>query len=135
MNDGIPERFEVVPGVERFVIMIGPLYQKWDNDRLICGFRADVQHLNAGGLVHGGMLTTLADHTLSVFIARTVGAVCATISLNSDYLASARAGDWVQCTPTITRTTRSLIFARAQISASDRPVMSASGVWKRLGVD
>ena len=135
MDDGIPEGFEAVPGVERFVIMIGPLYQKWDNDRLVCGFRAAVQHLNAGGLVHGGMLGTLADHTMSVFVARTVGVPCATISLNSDYLASARAGDWVECRPTISRTTLSLVFARGEILAGQKTVVTASGVWKRLAAD
>ncbi len=135
MTDDIPRGFEPLAGEERFVIMIGPLFQRWAQGRLTCAFRAGPQHLNAGEIVHGGMLTTLADHTLAVQIARTVAAPCATVSLNSDYLAAARAGDWIECTAAISRATRSLIFARGQVSVGETPIMTASGVWKRIGMD
>ena len=51
------------------------------------------------------------------------------------YLAGARTGDWIECTGNITRETRSLIFIKGQLTIEGRIVMTASGVWKKLGAD
>ena len=53
-----------------------------------------------------------------------------TVSLNSDFLGAGRVGDWIEGSATITRTTRELIFARAELGSARHPILSVSGVWK-----
>ena len=60
---------------------------------------------------------------------------CATVTLNVDYLAGAKIGEWIECTGAITRETRSLIFIKGQLTINGQIVMTASGVWKKLGAD
>ncbi|MDP6872017.1 MAG: PaaI family thioesterase [Alphaproteobacteria bacterium] len=136
MSDDVPAGFEPAAGNEPFESFVGPLYEKRDDGGLTCGFRAAAHHGNRRGVVHGGMLFTFADHTLSSMVwERAAGTPCATITLNVDFLAGARAGDWIECTGAITRETRSLIFIKGQLTIDGEPVMTASGVWKKLGAD
>jgi acyl-coenzyme A thioesterase PaaI-like protein len=52
-----------------------------------------------------------------------------TISLNSDYLAPALLGTWLQCEPVLLRRTRTLVFAQGVCMADGKPVLRASGVF------
>lgn len=97
-------------------------------------FRADDGHLNANGTVHGGMLMTFADHVAGAAVFRAVEKrPCATVSLNSDFLSAAKAGDWIEGVAEVTRTTRTLVFVRARIWTEDRTILTATGIWKIFG--
>lgn len=136
MSAEIPAGFEAAAESESFESFVGPLYEKWDGEQYICGFRAAPHHGNRRGVVHGGMLFTFADHTLGNMVwARNGNKPCATVTLNVDYLAGARTGDWIECTGSITRETRSLIFIKGQLTIGGQIIMTASGVWKKLGAD
>ncbi|MDA1098352.1 MAG: PaaI family thioesterase [Proteobacteria bacterium] len=136
MSAEVPAGFETAAASETFESFVGPLYEKWDGEQYVCGFRAAPHHGNRRGVVHGGMLFTFADHTLGNMVwARCENRPCATVTLNVDYLAGARTGDWIECTGGITRETRSLIFIKGQLTIDGRIVMTASGVWKKLGAD
>jgi len=41
----------------------------------------------------------------------------------------------VVATGEVTKTTRSLVFVRGTVTTGDKLLMTASGVWKRLGAD
>ena len=136
MSAEVPAGFEAAAESETFESFVGPLYEKRVGEQYICGFRAAPHHGNRRGVVHGGMLFTFADHTLGNMVWERFGnKPCATITLNVDYLAGARTGDWIECTGTITRETRSLIFIKGQLTIDGQTVMTASGVWKKLGAD
>jgi len=97
-------------------------------------FRADDGHLNANGTVHGGMLMTFADHVAGAAVFRAVNKrPCATVTLNTDFLAAAKSGDWVEGVAEVTRTTRSLAFVRVKIWSEDRTILTATGIWKIFG--
>ena len=82
-----------------------------------------------------GMLMTFIDRTLGSLVWHAIdGRPCATVSLNTDFLAPARPGDWIECRGQVTRQTRALVFVRGELTTADRTLMTASGVWKKLGV-
>ena len=93
----------------------------------------DERHVNVGGVCHGGMLLSLADVAMgaSTFIAGG-GHPCATIQLDSHFLAAAKAGQRLIAVATQLRKVRELSFMQCEIWAEGRQVMRASGTWKYL---
>ncbi len=80
------------------------------------------------------MLVTLADHNLSRMVWAAVDLqMCTTISLNSDFVAGAQVGDWIEARGEITRLTRSLVFTRAKVTSGDGLLMTASGGLEAVG--
>lgn len=112
----------------------GPLFARWHDDHLQLGFRVQPQHTNPGGSCHGGMLGMFAD----VLISSAAHYQCdmprtflPTISLQSDFLAVAPLGSWVQGQADILKMTRGLVFTQGLIHADGTLAMRASGVFKR----
>jgi uncharacterized protein (TIGR00369 family) len=136
MPSDVPAGFAVPEAVSGFDGLIGPMYEKGSGDDLVCALRVGAQHLNRRGVVHGGLLFTIADHTLGKMVWHRVGEKpCATVSLNVDYVAGVKPGDWVECSGQVTRETRSLVFIKGELRVDGKVVMAATGVWKKLGAD
>ncbi|MEQ8750820.1 MAG: hotdog domain-containing protein, partial [Amphiplicatus sp.] len=55
-----------------------------------------------------------------------------TVTLNSEFLAAGPIGEFIEATGELTRGGKRLLFARGQISAAGKPLMSFSGILKRL---
>ncbi|MDP6405635.1 MAG: PaaI family thioesterase [Alphaproteobacteria bacterium] len=126
----IPAGFEPRPAGGEFTNMIGPIYQCIDERGFCYAFRAEERHTNNGGVVHGGMLVSVMDVMLAYMIEHEIGPKPrATTSLSVDFLTSARPGDWLEARGTITRRTSSLVFVRGLMTAGERPVLGASGMW------
>lgn len=60
MNN-LPAGFSLLSRTSPFIDLIGPIYEKKDASRLVISLFADDKHCNARGVVHGGVLGTLAD--------------------------------------------------------------------------
>ena len=132
---GVPEGWKVVPprpgffgrSASYFYRHVAPGTTHW-------AFRADESQVNPNGTVHGGLLMTFADHVGGAATDRAIAKrPCATVSLNADFLASARPGDWVEGAAEVTRSTRSLVLIRASIWVGDKTILTATGIWKILG--
>lgn len=135
MTDPIPEGFEPCPSAGNYTALVGPPYQKRGADgNLVFGLLIDDRHLNARGVVHGGLLMTFMDQLLarSIHDRLDVGAT-ATVQLDNQFLSGVRPGEWVDGRATIGRATRSLVFVTGRLAVGDRPVLTSSGVWKILG--
>ncbi|MSO65274.1 MAG: PaaI family thioesterase [Alphaproteobacteria bacterium] len=134
MSDDLapPAGFVPTGNVAGFHSAVGPFLVSPAGPPWRMGFRVLDRHTNPHGLADGGMLMTLTDHLIGITIFRTVerGTQAVTISLNGDFLGPGRRGDWVEGKAVITRKTRDLIFARAEIYCERNPIMAASGVWK-----
>ena len=93
----------------------------------------DDRHVNVGGVCHGGMLLSLADVAMgaSTFTAGG-GHPCATIQMDSHFLAAAKADQRLVAVATQLRKVRDLSFMQCEIWAEGRQVMRASGTWKYL---
>lgn len=113
---------------------VAALYVRGEAGARRFGFPAEARHANIGGVVHGGMLMTFADDCCGITVWEAVGrAPVTTVQLNTQFIAPARPGDFVECAPEILRRTRSMVFIRATLHVGERTVAALDGVWKILG--
>jgi uncharacterized protein (TIGR00369 family) len=129
--DGLP------PGAENislggFNLYAGPIW-RLPPDGEVRRFALVVaeKHTNGSGNVHGGMLMTLADVSMSQTSRAVSGAQsCSTVSLTCDFVGPGRLGDILECRVRVTRQTRTMVFLSADIAAGERVVAAATGLWK-----
>lgn len=126
----VPEGWERVED-EGFIDLVGPVFLRASDGAY--AFRAEQKHANLVGLVHGGMLMSVADRALGVAAMRAAdGANCVTIELGVQFVGAGRLGDWIEARPEVVRRTSSLVFLRGEVVCGDRVVATASGIWKIL---
>lgn len=93
----------------------------------------DERHINAGGVCHGGVLLTLADTAMGAAAYRAGGRrPCATIALNSSFVAAAKIGQELRAEARLDRLAGGLAFMQCELSAGGRLCLRASGIWKFL---
>ncbi|MBL4907224.1 MAG: PaaI family thioesterase [Sneathiella sp.] len=130
----IPDGFRKYSAPNKFPEKIGPIYYKKDADGYRFGFMPDDSHTNYNGLVHGGMMMSFMDEVLGQSVWRALGnKPCSTISLNCDFVASAKPGEWLEMSYSITRQGISVVFVRGELLAGDKIIMTADGIWKVIG--
>ncbi len=98
-------------------------------------FRLEVaeQHINLGGVCHGGVSMTLADIGMGYAAASALGRIgCTTIAFDAQFIAAAKLGQELHGVAKVTRATRDLAFVECALYAGGRQTMSARGVWKAL---
>lgn len=109
---------------------LGALWTHRDEDGWHYGVQLDESHLNAQGAIHGGSLMTFADHALSLYVWEATGrAQCATIHLDSHFLATVPPPVFVEIDAQILRQGKKLVFARATLRAGETDLMEVTGVW------
>lgn len=128
----IPAGFKPFTGAGPFFSVLGPLYRCCTEDgRSVLGLRVAAQHANHIGVAHGGMLTTLADGALGINLSRhpRYNRPLVTVNLNTDFLSSAQLGEWLEARVEFRRLGGRLAFADCLISAGERLVLRATGVF------
>ena len=123
-----------ISNADPFELHAGPFYfrQSADHGRQ-CAFRVARNHLNVGAVVHGGCLMAFADFSLFLIAhdeLREAGAV--TASFNSEFIDNAKEGDLIEAAGEVLRSTRSMVFVRGLISNGPRPLLSFSGILKKM---
>jgi uncharacterized protein (TIGR00369 family) len=129
---GIPDGFRRLEAGGPYVRLLGPLYaRRTDAGTAIIALRVANHHLNTQGVTHGGMLTTLADTALgiNIAIARSQRGAQVTVSFTSDFLSSARDGDWLEAHVVITRLGKRLAYANCDLKVGERQVLRSSAVF------
>jgi len=128
----VPQSAADFPG---FLGLIGPVRtEKPGGERWVFSFTVGEQHLNPGGVCHGGMLMSFADHVLGTVVWEAIGfKPCSTITLNCDFARVQMVGDLVEGEATITRKTKSLVFVRGHLTVGGEIALQANGIWKVLG--
>lgn len=97
------------------------------------GLLTGPDHANPQGVLHGGVIMTLADHGLSLLAWEAAErAPCTTIQLNTHFLDAVRPGEFIWLAGEVTRRTGSMVFTRGVIRTHDRDVAAADGVWRVL---
>lgn len=129
----IPSGFELYGyDVENFVDQIAPLY--WRKHDAGADFFLPVlkRHTNPLGIVHGGVEMTMLDICLGATAGVVVGhrGVYPTVNLNISFMAAAGEGEALLAQAEVTKITRSLAFVTGRISAGDRVLATATGVYK-----
>tara|TARA_R110002020_G_scaffold47781_23_gene136520 strand:- start:7934 stop:8347 length:414 start_codon:yes stop_codon:yes gene_type:complete len=117
--------------LDGFMSEIGPLLTRRDGDSRRFGLMAEDRHLNPNGTVHGGVFMTLLDHSLAFLAWQAAGKVpTVTVQMDTRFLDSAHAGEFLETTAKIVKESRSLIFLDAQVLCADRVMAQASAVMK-----
>ncbi|MBX3455027.1 PaaI family thioesterase [Ferrovibrio sp.] len=117
-----------------FVDLTGPyFYRPLADGGVRYGFLTDKRHTNTNGLLHGAAYMGFADTIMGHAVREQVGRNCATVSLHSHFVGSARPGGWLEADLTITRVTRSLAYLTVDISDAGQVLHTASGVFKLFG--
>jgi acyl-coenzyme A thioesterase PaaI-like protein len=119
-----------------FIALVGPLWHRVVNDVHEYALIAEDKHHNRRGVVQGGVLMTFADRSCGMTARYVSGRpTLATVQLDTHFVDSGKIGEVLVSKPRVVRTTRSLIFVTTEVSAGDRCIVMASGVFKILKND
>ena len=111
----------------------GPFFFREEDGRIRCAFRAEAKHMNGGGFMHGGCMMTFADYALFAIAWKDLNeSYAVTVSLNSEFISSGAVGDLVEATGEVVKAGGSLIFVRGTLTTAGRPLMTFSGVIKKV---
>lgn len=116
-----------------FETQSGPYYFREEAGRIRCAFRAERKHMNGGNFMHGGCVMTFADFALFAIadeVLRDERAV--TLSLNGEFIGTARIGDLIEATGEVVKAGKSVVFVRGLVSTGSSPMMTFSGVIKKV---
>jgi uncharacterized protein (TIGR00369 family) len=132
-NEGIevPAGFERLKRGGPYMASLGSMYCKRDGDQIVIAMRIDERHTNMRGIVHGGMLASLADSSLGLGLALSCDNrhSFVTVNLSTDFIDAARPGDWVEAHVNIGRIGSRVAFADCTLLVGERRILRASGVF------
>jgi len=115
-----------------FMAKIGPVLHTRDAAGLpIYGLQTTVEHANAIGLVHGGVLTALLDQTVAMaawFAADRAPTV--TVQLETRFISAAKPGAMLTSQANLRHRTSSMMFLDAEVNEGDRCIALATAIMK-----
>lgn len=131
MSQQVPKGFKPFLALGGFIDDCGPFYyaKRGEGDYRY-GFMAEQRHGNIDGVIHGGVLVAFADTFMGRVVIHAAKCPCATISLNTEFVAGAKPDNWVEGWARIVRLTKALAFVQSELVVGDETVMTASGVWR-----
>ncbi len=111
-----------------------PLYAKRTEKAVFMGLRLAKPHTNSRGLIHGGLITALADNAMGYSCALVMGwdtnKSLVTISLGVDFIGTAKIGQWLTIEPEVIRTGSTICFAQSLIKADEVVIARANGTFR-----
>jgi uncharacterized protein (TIGR00369 family) len=118
-----------------FFAEVGPLWSRRLDEGWEYGLLVEPRHENGVGVVHGGMLVTLLDQTISLVAwAANEQQPCTTIHLDAHFVTPSFAGDFIVARGEVVRKTSSLIFLRGTLMVEDKQIMYGQGIMKILRI-
>lgn len=130
----IPDGFDRMNWFQGFGRQIGPLYERINPDKTyIRAFLVSEHHTNGMRNCHGGMLMAFADMALGHAISLQTNRFWVTVRMVTDFVDSAKVGDWVEGTGEIAGVDADVFTVTGRIWCADRTIMTATGIFKALG--
>src|SRR5262245_39056431 len=132
MTTEIPAGFEPHFRKSPFTDPWEPLYSKKTDKAVVIGLRLAKAHTNGRGLIHGGLIASLADNAMGYSCAQKMGWTTSlvTISLAVDYVGSADLGQWLAVESDVIKTGSTICFAQSLIKADDAVIARANGTFR-----
>lgn len=121
-----------VPKLTKLAKTIGFEITEFTEGNCIVELPITEEHLNAGGVVHGGLHATMLDTAMGGTLVTTLPKEqwCATAQLDISYLEASYAGSHLTATGEITRKGKNLAHLRGEIiDEKGRKIAHASGTW------
>jgi uncharacterized protein (TIGR00369 family) len=109
-----------------------PLYSKKTDNAVSIGLRLVNAHTTARGLIHGGLIASLADNAMGYSCALMTGWTTSfvTVSLAVDFVGSAQIGQWLAVECEVIKTGKTICFAQSLIRADDAVIARANGTFR-----
>ncbi len=105
-----------------------PLFSRVLDSAVILGLHVRSAHTNSRGMVHGGLISALADNAMGLSCGRhqPEGTRLVTASLAVDFLGPATIGQWLTVETDFVKPGRTLSFAQCFVKADGKPVARAN---------
>lgn len=128
----IPEGFEPLFRKSPLTEPWEPLYSKKTDKAVIIGLRLARPHTNGRGLIHGGLIASLADNAMGYSCALVTNWTTSfvTVSLSIDFVGSAEIGQLLAIESDVIRTGKTICFAQCLAKADDVVIARASGTFR-----
>jgi len=128
----IPQGFEPHFRKSPFTEPWEPLYSKKTDKSVSMGLRLARPHTNSRGLIHGGLIASLADNSMGYSCGQAMGWTTSfvTVSLAVDYIGSAQIGQWLAVECEVIKTGSTLCFAQSLIKADNVVIARANGTFR-----
>jgi uncharacterized protein (TIGR00369 family) len=112
-----------------------PLWSKQVGSSFVLALEVRDAHCNSRGLLHGGVISTLADNAmgLSCVLQAEVPMPLVTISMSIDFLSVAPLGAWLEFIATPTKIGKNTCFASVEVVTGGKLVARATGVFQIVG--
>ena len=111
----------------------GLLFKKISNNEYEFKTTIKENHLNSAGITHGGFIAAVVDAGAGTAAHRSADQnPCVTISLELKFISAVKLGQELIGKTKIQKKTKSMVFLTCELTASDKIVATASGVWKIL---
>ena len=116
-----------------FLNLVGPLWERLVDGEHEYAVVAEDKHHNRRGRVQGGLLMTFADRSCGMTARYVSGRpTLATVQMDVQFIDSGKIGETLISKPRVVRVTHSLIFMTTEVTANERCIVTASGVFKIL---
>ena len=116
-----------------FLHLVGPLWERLLNGEHEYALVTEDKHHNRRGRVQGGLLMTFADRSCGMTARYVSGRpTLATVQMDVQFIDSGKIGETLISKPRVVRVTHSLIFMTTEVTANERCIVTASGVFKIL---
>ena len=109
-----------------------PLFSRVLEDRVIIGLYVREPHTNSRGMLHGGLIAALADNAMGMSCSivmqgegRDIEKKPVTVSMATDFIGSAKLGQWVAFDTQYVKTGKTLCFAQAFVTADGEIIARA----------
>jgi uncharacterized protein (TIGR00369 family) len=132
-SSDIPEGFAPDPQKSPITDPWEPLYSKRTEKAVVLGLRVAKPHTNQQGLVHGGLIATLADNAMAYSCRQVMGSWAswmATISLTVDFVGPAQIGQWLTVESDVIKTGKTICFAQSLIKADNSVIARANATFR-----
>ena len=109
-----------------------PIYSKRTENAVIIALRLAEPHTNSRGLVHGGLITSLADNAMGLSCGARLeggGSRLLTVSLSIDFIGSAKVGQWLAVETDVIKLGSNLCFAQCFVTADGARIARANGTF------
>ncbi|OFX05213.1 MAG: thioesterase [Alphaproteobacteria bacterium RIFCSPHIGHO2_12_FULL_66_14] len=131
MSDGGPPDYVPFQETGGYIGLSGPYYWKREPSGLVVyGFQSDARHGNPNGVLHGAAITTFVDTFLGHAVVAATGRLCATIALNSQFVAGVPTGGWISGRANVRKLTRTMAFLDAEVSAQETLLLTATAIFR-----
>lgn len=112
--------------------VLGIEFGEYHGDGVSLRLPVSARHLNGAGVVHGGVILTVADAAISFGIARSVGCRCTTAEIKINFLRPVTQGVLV-ARSRVLRAGRKLAVARGTVTVGERQVAEVLTTFAVLG--